>query len=344
MILHPALLGVLLADVLSLMLLCAASVGAMQILLNWSASSHDAHQIKLERAAESASLKGRAAQACFCFGTVLWLLAVTNHLPTLVPGAMCGMGVFQAMSGLGTRALAFRLLAIGTLYIFAVTSRLNDQTPEAVLTPMAARLILVSLPLVFLAVWYTFSASYRLNTYQAVDCCSVVYEQFQRDTGQGLVGIPGRFWVFSSAALGLVVLVGSVLMQRGEPASQFALSTVMAVSGILWAPAGYMAVTSVLCAYYFEVLHHHCPWCLFLSAHHQVGFILFGAVAVVLIESVAVWWVLRVTRSSDTLRAFAGIRARSGGKRVALAVLIFTILAAGPAILWRIRNGVWMEG
>ena len=42
-----------------------------------------------------------------------------------------------------------------------------------------------------------------------------------------------------------------------------------AILGIVWGIATTVAVKQVWSAYYYQVLSHPCPWCLFLPDYHR---------------------------------------------------------------------------
>jgi hypothetical protein len=145
-----------------------------------------------------------------------------------------------------------------------------------------------------------------------------------------------------SLGLSGILLVCSVMIQSSVSKWNGGISRIMAVTGLFWAITSSIALTTVLSAYYYEVLHHHCPWCMFLSEYHYVGFAMFGAAGFAALESVAAWWATRTTRFSDTLYPMGLMRARSAGIMVVISITIFWVLAGAPPLIWRIRHGVWM--
>ena len=115
-------------------------------------------------------------------------------------------------------------------------------------------------------------------------------------------------------------------------------------SAVVAVPMAAVGLVRVFSAYHYGVLHHHCPWCLFLAEHWLVGYPLFGALLVVLFDGVGVFLAARVAVREPILHAAGLARVRQGALRLLLAVLVFAVLAGGPALVWRLRYGVWMSG
>ena len=117
-----------------------------------------------------------------------------------------------------------------------------------------------------------------------------------------------------------------------------------AVLAALWSIAATVAVKQVGSAYYYQVLSHPCPWCLFLPDYYGAGFFIFGGVAVILMESTALWLADRTRCRYPVLADPAGERIQRSAWRIVIAMIGFTMLTLGPAIAWRLRTGVWLNG
>ncbi|MCK8603592.1 hypothetical protein [Desulfoferrobacter suflitae] len=344
MIWHPLLLAVLILDSLSFFMVSAAAVTALRIVISWSPQSAEQHQIRLEVKAEVASVQVRGAGLLFVASSVLFIVAVSNVLPALVPGAMCGTGVLQACRGLGQRALAFRLLTIVIVYVWCSVDRLNRAHPDAPLTTVSGRGCLLLVPVLFLAYLDSVRAVMALDTHQPVDCCAVVYDQVRSlapATGN-LLSLPDAWMVAVFLAAGILLIVLGLRVWRAKSPPSSPLSFALTGLSLLWVPLAYLALIRVLAAYHYQVLYHHCPWCLFLADHHLVGYPLFGALAVTCLEGCVLWVGLKVARDFPQVAIPAYNRSQLAGLSIASATLLFVVLAAGPAMLWRLRFGVWM--
>jgi hypothetical protein len=116
----------------------------------------------------------------------------------------------------------------------------------------------------------------------------------------------------------------------------------MSATALAFVPAAALALVRVLAAYRYEVLSHPCPWCLFLPEHGYAGYPLFGALALVAIEAVALATAQRIARSSPALAAAARLRVRQAALRITFATAAFALVATWPALVWRVRFGAWM--
>lgn len=342
MIRHPLLMGVAVMDGLALLLLLASALTAVRVLSGWNPGSADRRQIALETAAEGADLQARFAFWFFAMSTVLLIVAVANALPPIVPGAMCGTGVLQATDGRGGRMLFFRLSGMVALHIWRTAQKLNRTRPESPLTVLQARLLLLAAPVVFLGVVDTVRAAGVLASHGPVSCCAVIYDQVRSVTqANGSAGLSDAVWVwgFSLSGLLLLIVAGWATVNR-RPTG--AAARLLAMGALPWVPMAAVALVRALAAYHYGVLHHHCPWCLFLPDHYGVGYPLFGALAVAALEGPAAWTSAAIAGRYPSVAGVGEARVQQSGRRIVLAVLLFFLLSAGPALLWRLRFGVWM--
>jgi hypothetical protein len=333
--LHPLVLAILALDTVAALLLLAGAVVAVRVLIGWQPGDAHRAQLQLERRVESASLQGRLAWGLWLMATLIWGIAIAGVLPNLVPGAMCGTGVMEAMGGHGGRALALRLIALALLGGWHLIDRLDRSTPHGDLTEASARGLLLITPIALLSAWHTWGAFARLDTQQPVDCCAVVYDAVAGSGGL-LHGHPPELWLWPTAIGAAMLLPLSLRAWRGRAGPMLGLLSP------LWALVAGGALINVLAAYHYEVLHHHCPWCLFLAEHGRVGYPLFAALAVIIAEGGAAWIASRVAKLRPALAPAAHRRIRRAGIALMLALAVYAWLAVWPALAWRLSRGVWM--
>ncbi len=338
---HPLVLAVVVLDSLSVLLILAAGLDALGVVLSWSPGAATRQQIRLERRAESAALRARSATFLFLASSLAFVLAVASVLPGIVPGAMCGTGVLQAMHGAGPQAFVLRMVSLAVLGAWHLLDRLDRTRPEAPLALSSARLLLLAIPLMVVAAWHTGKALLGLDGQAPVDCCSVTYDGVR---GAGAVDDPVGLWLLPAVLIGAAVLVAVAGAIRMLPrlARGPAATLLLAILAAGWTPAAAVVLVRDLSAYHYGVLAHHCPWCLFAGRHGAVGYPLFGALAVVALDAGAAVVASTVGRRIPQLNGPAFARVRVAALRIALAVMVFLFIGAGPALLWRIRNGVWM--
>jgi hypothetical protein len=344
MIRHPLLIAVFVGDLFSLLFLLAAAKIALKTIIKWAPQSADSQQIKLERAAETGGLIAKFALASFFGSTLVLIVGITNVLPAVIPGAMCGTGVLQATHGLGGPALFYRLLVLGIIYIWLALEKLNNRRPDRPLTSSNARVLLLVLPFHLLAVSTTMQAFLGIDTHQPVDCCAVVYDQFPNlAIAQQTAGVPNTQWLLIFWTLTVLVGISGWQAWRAEPAGRVKTSGWMALLTLLWVPSAAIVLTRVFAAYYYQVLHHHCPWCLFLSDHKFVGIPLFFSLAVVVLEGPAAFVIAKIAVKYPQFVQAAARRSKIAGLRILLAAGAFIGMVSLPAIFWRLQFGVWIH-
>ena len=344
MIWHPLLIAVVVGDVLGLLLWLGAAGTAFQIAVKWAPQSTHREQIQLERRTETARLSAKFGLAVFILSSILLIIGITNVLPAIVPGAMCGTGVLQATAGLGGRALMYRFFAFFIMMLWLTYEKLDLSRPDAPLTRYNSRLLLLALPFFLIAVITTFRGILHIDSHQAVNCCAIVYDQFGNlAAARKIAGIPNAFWVrtfWMLTALMLLCAVWSLKTKRthGETAVGF-----LAVISIVWVSIAAITLVRVHAAYFYQVLHHHCPWCLFLPEHKFVGVPLFGLLIIITLEGPLSYLVAKTAANFPDLLPRARRRSKLAGLRLILAAVTYAGMVAFPAIHWKLLYGVWIE-
>jgi hypothetical protein len=339
---HPLLLAIISADIVALLLLLAAALTAMRTAIYWQAQSADIRQLSLEAAVQTYSIQGRAAFWLFLFSTILLIFGIANVFHKDIPGAMCGTGVCQAMAGAGVKMLWYLGLLLLLTQLWYALDKVNRQLADMPLTEMSARLFLVLPPVAILALMQTYQAFADIQPHRPVDCCAVVYDQFQSlAQATHIAGLADSWWICAFAALSMMMVGLGVVMQTrvtDRPTLRIALATV----SWLWLPVAALILVKVLSAYHYNVLHHHCPWCLFLAEHGLVGYPLYGAMGYIGLEAFTMLLLPGLAREYPDTRRATLDRCLRGARHITIAAAIFLILAVGPAVVWRIRFGVWM--
>jgi hypothetical protein len=340
MILSPLLLAVVVSDIVGLFFLGMAVAQTYGVLEDWRPASNAPRQLTLERRAEMAGLYSHLTLGCFALGGLLLLVAICHYLPEVVPGAMCGTGVLQAAGLPGWRALAFRFLALTILGMAGLIVGLNQGTPTAPLAPPLARTLLLALPLCGWTLWDTARAFLALDTHAPVSCCAVVYSKVAQTTHMGsLSTLPGPLLVSLLALLSGLILI--LLFSARIKANL--RGPLVLVSVALWWPLAARVLLTRFAAYHFEVLAHRCPWCLFLPEHGLVGYPLLAAFLVMAMEAPVPWLVHLLARRYPDCEPAVVRRCNKVRGRILMAMVVFWMVAGLPALIWRLRYGVWMQ-
>lgn len=342
MISHP-LTWAFWATVLTGVLLYGTSARrALDVVLHWAPVKADGAQLRRERGWETAALIGRWSLGGLTMAALLGLVGITGVWHGMIPGAMCGTGVLQAMGAHGGRAMVFWILALLVLYGWRALDRLDSHHPDGPLTPTAARVLLAAAPMLVLAVIHSWQALMHLETIAPVSCCAAVYDQVLQpaaDEAAGRMRISIAKWGSLAGGGALMVLAG---LKGRYPAR--GRGGLLAAVALVWGLAATIAVAHVWSAYYYQVLSHPCPWCLFLPDYYGAGFFIYGSVALAVMEGVTLWLADHARRRHPLLADAACRTIGRAARRMMLALIVFTLLTAGPALAWRLRTGVWLDG
>lgn len=340
MIAHPFTWTFWVAVVTGLLLYGATVRPALAVAWHWSPGDADGGQLRRERRWEMACLLGRWALFTLTGAALLWLVGIVAVWHGVVPGAMCGTGVLQAMGGHGVRAMVFWGMALLVLHGWRVLDFLDSGDPDGLLTPTVARVLLIVGALLVPAVIHSWLALMHIDPAAPVSCCAAVYDQVLRPEGAGAMGRGGAL------VAGWLSLVGggllTVLAARQWRCRGLSTGFLPAAAAAGWAVAAAVAVKHFWSAYYYQVLSHPCPWCLFLPDHYGAGFAVYGAMTVTVATGVTLWAADRVRRRHPSLSAAADAIMGRAARRMMVALLLFILLTAGPALAWKVRTGLWL--
>ena len=344
MLLQPLLITILITDTIGALLALTAGLKAFQIAVHWNPTEFDKKQLSLEMHADALNLQGQWVLGLLLFSTVLLVVGITNMLPNIVPGAMCGTGVIQAMGDSGGRALLFRLLSLAILFVWLTVCRINAAKPSGPLTQTGARLFLVALPAYFPALYMTFAAVLHVNIEQPVSCCAIVYDQFRSlQEARSAAGLPDSIWLAGFLVGAGVLMFTAMLTFKADTPVKRPKRIFLVVISAFWIPVAAVTLVHHFAAYHYGVLQHHCPWCLFLSQYRMEGYPLFGALILVAFESIVILWLPQLSRPAVELGKVVDQRIQKASLRIFASIVVFLLLSALPALYWRLRYGVWLS-
>ncbi len=342
--LHPLLLSVTVVDVLGIGALAAAVPPSARVLLGWRPGDPSESQIALERGAELASAMARLGLALHVSASALLLLAVSYVLPGIVPGAMCGFGAVQAMPD-GRVMLLLRGMSVLSLLAWAEVDRADRVTPTGALAVSSARALLAAAPVAAVAVWTTVLSLARVDVQTPVSCCAAVFDLARTSKPYGGIPYAGGMGVMSTMLTGIVLAVSALgLRRRTALERRAAPAAMLVVATWAWTMLAFWTLVDVAAPYVYGVVGHRCPFCLLLPSHGILGYVAYGSLGVVLVESLRAAVARRMGLHSGADAAFALRSSRSSLARMAVAIAVFLMASLGPALMWRIREGVWITG
>ena len=341
---HPLLLTIISVQVVALFLVLAAGITAFRAALDWQPAFADSRQLSLEAAVESASILGRTAFWLYLFVAFLLVFGIANVFHEDLPGAMCGTGVCQAMAGESVKLLLFIGSLLFVMQLWYEMDRLNRKQVDTPLTEVNARVFLIIPPVAILTLMQTYHAFAGIEPHRPVDCCAVVYDQFHSlQQASDIAGVADAWWMAAFILLS-ILLLGLSLVFYASGAVNRKARTLLPIVCWMWLPVAALTLVNILSAYQYGVLHHHCPWCLFLPEHYVVGYPLYGALGLIGLEGLLLFSLPRLAGINPQADRYVLLRCRQAVKRIRIAEIVFLIITLAPVIGWRLRFGVWMSG
>jgi hypothetical protein len=287
---------------------------------------------------------GRSAFWLYIFAVFLLVFGIANVFHEDIPGAMCGTGVCQAMAGESGKLLLFTGCLLFVMQLWYEMDKLNRTQVDIPLTDVNARIFLIIPPVAVLTLLQTYYAFVRIEPHRPVDCCAVVYDQFPTlQQASGIAGIADAWWMAAFVLLS-ILLLGMGVGLSGSGADNRKARLLLPIICWLWLPVAALTLVNVLSAYHYEVLNHHCPWCLFLPEHYMVGYPLYGALGLIGLEGSLLFVLPRVVGNHPNVDSHTLKRCRLAVRRIGIAEIVFLITVLTPVVSWRLRFGVWMSG
>jgi len=268
MLFQPAVIALLLASLVSLAMLLAASPFALELVRHWDIHSGSERQLALERRTYLFStLLG------FVFATqlVTLLLFVFNadKMAVMFVGAMCAVGTLN-VNPFGFPALIAQIVVFFLAAAWLVVNHADNRAEDYPLVRVKYLLLLAMLP--FLLGAFALQLEYFLNLKANVitSCCGSLFsEDKQSLTGDAAAMAPKQAMVLFYGALALAV--GSAVVYARKRRGGYLVALFSAV-GFVAALAGILSFVSL---YIYEHPHHHCPFCILKPEYDYQGYWLY---------------------------------------------------------------------
>jgi hypothetical protein len=341
---HPLALSIWLLDFLSWLVFISAAWRLIAVLTLWQPGSWEHTQLMNEARLETAALMGRWLVILQSISLVLYVIGVSICWPDYVPGAMCGTGVLQAMGPSGRQTLILRLATVLLLFIWRFIQDLEDSRAEHLPTTLAARLLLLAGPLLLVCALTFARALSAVQPDQPVSCCTLLFERMATRTPALIsFSLTAAQWNSLTTAGGLVV-AGWGFFQWHRPLGaslwQNAIGCGLTCSWVVVAAA---ALKYNVAPYVYGALWHPCLWCMFLPVHGGLGFVFFGLLCLILVANTCMLAGGVATIRMPALHCAARSAVARTGWVTFAASLVFLVLMAAPAVVWRVRSGTWLS-
>ncbi len=268
MILHPPVMALSLAAVLSAASLAWAGLFSVQLLRHWDLASGARRQIELERRTYLVATSLTLVMILQGFALLLMVFNADSMAAMLI-GAMCAFGAFNA-SAYGFPALYAKVALFFAAIVWLAMNHADVQARDYPLTRRKYALLLLIMPLGLADAGLSLAYFADLKTDALTSCCGTVFNPEKAGLGGDAAALDsGAALTLLFVSLGLSAGLGWLADRRpGVAVAYGAVSAAFFVVAML-------AVVSAVSIYIYENPHHHCPFCLLKREYNYIGFSLY---------------------------------------------------------------------
>jgi len=269
MILHPAILALIGASLVSSFLILYAAWGGWQILCRWDISSGSELQLNLER---RTYLTSTILSYNFAFQMLsLFLFIYTaDNLHNLFIGAMCAAGTLNANS-YGYPLLLLKIFNFLLAGVWLVINHADNKGYDYPLLKIKYLLILCFVPLVLVESYLLIRFFSGLQADVITSCCGSLFSSEKETVSGGLAALPsGPMMLAFYVVIGATVLFGGHFYRKKQRGYLFA------TAGLVTFLIAAASLVSFICLYFYELPTHHCPFCLLQREYGHIGYVLYA--------------------------------------------------------------------
>jgi len=328
MILHPLSLCILLLEAAALFLLLQSLPALIQGHLKWDPGSASVLQLRLEPRIEIAFFRNQLGFGLFAMAYLMWIIGVSNVYSQSIPGAMCGLGVIEALSRDALPLVILKSLCLLIYFLFFCVRLETGKYPLGTYHKKTMALLLLLLPISMVSFWQTFQALTSIDASQSVHCCAALITQTPSLAGE--IHIPFEPWhakILAVLALALVALCHLGVIRNSN--AQIVLIPIWLFSSHYW-------LKHQILPYVYGVLEHPCFWCAFRPQYYSQGFIYLGAYLIIIGLAIRIWIATKFPEHRPK---------NNRGLKVCfwVTVFVYELTALTPACLWKLQSGQWIQ-
>lgn len=326
MILHPGVLGLLIGGAVVVALMVTGSLIGIRILRTWDPASTSEEQLALERRTYLVSVLVGVA-LWIEIGSALLFIHTADDLHDLFVGAMCATGSLNA-NPIGWWVLATKAAMVLLFPVWLALNRTDQRAGDFPVVRLKYGVLLALTPLAIadLALQIAYFSGIRPDI--ITSCCGSLFSEGSDSVTGDIAALPasGTLPLFAAASL---LFLGTLVWARIErhPATGVAaafMSPVMLGLGIV-------AVISFVSVAYYELPTHHCPFDLFQSENHYVGYALLTSLMVAVVTAM----LTGLFRPLHRHPSLSALLAESEARWLTLAIgayAVFVVCAVWPLV------------
>ena len=320
MILHPAIMGLLVCETLSLLVLLCASILGWRIAAGWDISSTSSRQLEREQRAALVSVAVGFAMAFQILSLFLFVEAA-DRMHSLFTGAMCAAGTLH-VNAFGYPALLVKIAAVLLCGTWLIINHADGRSPDYPLLRIKFRL----LPPAALAaaaggILFSIFAT-KLDPEVITSCCGVLFGGEESALSKGLPKLgPGGAQIAFFTLVALTLAAGVLHVKTHKGAMVYGAASLMMFMTSL------AAILSFISPYYYQLPTHHCPFCMLQPEYFRSGYLLYVAIFAGGIFGAGTGVLALVARKNSIRESARGIQ----GRLCVLSMTAFAVVAAMAA-------------
>jgi hypothetical protein len=269
MILHPAVLALLGAALMTSFMALYAGWYGLRILLKWDIRSGSELQLSLERRTYLVSTilsVTFAVQICSLF----LYIYTADHLHGLFSGAMCAAGTLNA-NVFGYPVLFLKIVNFMLAGTWLIINHADSRGYDYPLIKAKYLLLLAIVPLLLLEASLLFGYFSGLHADVITSCCGSLFSLDKPGIAGDLASLPsGPMATAFYGGMAATFASGFYHYRTGRGGYLFS-----AVSCLTFAIAA-ASLVSFICLYFYELPAHHCPFCILQKEYGYVGYALYA--------------------------------------------------------------------
>jgi hypothetical protein len=331
MILHPAVLALLIASLLTGFMVLYAGWHGVRILVKWDIRSGSELQLSLERRTYLISTILSYTFALQIASLFLFIYTA-DHLHTLFAGAMCAAGALN-VNGFGYPVLIMKIVNFLLAGVWLIINHADTRGYDYPLIKTKYAVLLAIAPLVLLEAFFQFEYFVGLHADVITSCCGSLFSLDKPGVAGDLAGLPSGPMEAAFYA-GMAATFASGLYYYLKRRGGYLFSAVSCLTfGIAAA-----SLVSFICLYFYELPTHHCPFCILQKEYGYVGYALYATLLGGGVAGLGTGVLMPLKNRGSMGRVIPAIQRRLTAATLVL-YLLFTLIVAWRMLFSSFRLG-----
>ncbi len=320
MTLHPAVIALLVASLMTGFMVLYAAWYGVRILRQWEIGSGSERQLELERRTCLISTLLSVTFALQILSLFLYVFTA-DVLHGMFSGAMCAAGTLN-VNGFGYPVLILKIVTFLLAGLWLIVNHADTRGYDFPLIKAKNVLLLAIAPLVLAEGYLQYRYFAGLHADVITSCCGSLFGQGQKGIAGDLAALPaGPMEVAFFGGMAATMACGIRFHRTGRGGYLFSVASsvtfVVAVASMI----------SFICLYIYELPTHHCPFCILQKEYGYVGYVLYIALFGGGVAGMGVGVLMPFRRRGSMARVIPSLQRRLTAVTLVL-YLLFTLVVS----------------